>query len=173
MILYVKKKKKRKTFMFLSTSGLGINVFFSGLLWQQPGLYQASTQHRSVWLTLKLPHNRPIFMGCSEQSRGSRTKLTEVHMCSCFTGTSVRRHLLWEKQQRKQRKKTGKNKKKSTKPKVTGEWWIGDKTETMLSLKKQSLWEKWQTPTAIFSLLIISLFKVEEPLSLNSRYSVS
>ena len=159
--------------MFLSTSGLGINVFFSGLLWQQPGLYQASTQHRSVWLTLKLPHNRPIFMGCSEQSRGSRTKLTEVHMCSCFTGTSVRRHLLWEKQQRKQRKKTGKNKKKSTKPKVTGEWWIGDKTETMLSLKKQSLWEKWQTPTAIFSLLIISLFKVEEPLSLNSRYSVS
>ena len=32
--------------------------------------------------------------------------------------------------------------KKGTKPKVTGEWWIGDKTETMLSLKKQSLWEK-------------------------------
>lgn len=112
--------------MFLSTSGLGINVFFSGLLWQQPGLYQASTQHRSVWLTLKLPHNRPIFMGCSEQSRGSRTKLTEVHMCSCFTGTSVRRHLLWEKQQRKQRKKTGKNKKKKHKTKGNGgvvDWW--------------------------------------------------
>ena len=47
-------------------------------------------------------------------------------------------------------KRQEKIKKKSTKPKVTGEWWIGDKTETMLSLKKQSLWEKWQTPTAIF-----------------------
>lgn len=139
--------------MSLSTSSLGIKVFFSGLLsppfiavllevilraeWQQPGLYQASTQHRSVWLMLKLPQNRPIFMGCSEQSRESRTKLTEVHTCPCFTG-----HLLWEKQQRKQRRKTGKKKKK---PKTKGNGAVegrvlnGDKTETMLSLKKRLL----------------------------------
>ena len=139
--------------MPLSTSSLGIKVLFSGLLsppfiavllevilraeWQQPGLYQASTQHRSVWLMLKLPQNRPIFMGCSEQSRESRTKLTEVHTCPCFTG-----HLLWEKQQRKQRRKTHTH---TQKPKTKGNGAVegsvlnGDKTATMLSLKNVSL----------------------------------
>lgn len=136
--------------------------------WQQPGLYQASTQHRSVCDLIDteiIPKNRPIFPGCSGQrisgKAGRREPGSLRSPCIPPQGTSLTVHLPWEKQQRRKTE----NKK----------WWGGLVTrEKQCFLKKSvSLGKAAHSNSfCFFPLFIISLLKGEEWLSLNSRYSV-